>query len=72
MMRPELIKDVQQLFQDTDSSVRIAALGLVEAFDPENRLLAAAPLLSDPIRGVRIEAARILADVPNGQLQRIS
>lgn len=67
MMRPELIKDVQPLFQDTDPSVRIAALGLVEAFDPENRLLAAVPLLSDPIRGVRIEAARILADVPDGQ-----
>ncbi len=67
MMRPELIKDVQPLFQDADPSVRIAALGLVEAFDPENRLLAAAPLLSDPIRGVRIEAARILADVPDSQ-----
>jgi hypothetical protein len=38
------------------------------AGDPLNRVLSAAPLLSDPVRGVRIEAARILADMPDSQI----
>ncbi|MEC4748115.1 tetratricopeptide repeat protein [Methylomicrobium sp. Wu6] len=67
LMRPEYITAARLLLKDADPSVRIAALGLVEAFDPGNRLQAAAPLLSDPIRGVRIEAARILADVPDSE-----
>jgi tetratricopeptide (TPR) repeat protein len=54
--------------QDAEPSVRIAALGLVERFDPAGRADAASPLLSDPVLGVRIEAARILADVPDSQL----
>ena len=29
---------------------------------------AAAPLLADPVRGVRVEAARVLADVPDEQI----
>ncbi|MGZ8237435.1 MAG: tetratricopeptide repeat protein [Methylobacter sp.] len=67
LMRPELLTAARQLLQDVDPSVRIAALGLIESVDPVNRVLAAAPLLADPIRGVRIEAARILADVPDDQ-----
>jgi predicted CXXCH cytochrome family protein len=67
MMRPEFIATARLLLKDADPSVRISALGLVEAIDPVNRILAAAPLLADPIRGVRIEAARILADVPDDQ-----
>ncbi|WP_411725587.1 tetratricopeptide repeat protein [Methyloglobulus sp.] len=67
LMRPEFLTAARLLLQDADPSVRIAALGLVEAIDPVNRVLAAAPLLADPIRGVRIEAARMLADVPNSQ-----
>jgi len=56
------------LLQDDDPSVRIAALGMIEPADPASRILAAAPLLADPVRGVRIEAARILADVPDEQI----
>lgn len=67
LMRPEFLTAARLLLQDADPSVRIAALGLVEAIDPVNRVLAAAPLLADPIRSVRIEAARILADVPDSQ-----
>ncbi|MGR8952373.1 MAG: tetratricopeptide repeat protein [Gammaproteobacteria bacterium] len=67
VMRPEFGEAARSLLQDADPSARIAALGLVEGFDPGSRLLFAAPLLSDPIRGVRIEAARILADVPDSQ-----
>jgi hypothetical protein len=49
-------------------SVRIAALGMLAPVDALNRVLAAAPLLSDPVRGVRIEAANLLADVPDSQI----
>jgi hypothetical protein len=36
--------------------------------DPAKRVQEAAPLLADPVRGVRIEAARILADLPDSQI----
>ncbi len=67
-MRQDLLMTARLLMQDSDPEVRIAALGLVESIDPVNRVLAAAPLLEDPVRGVRIEAARVLADVPDDQL----
>jgi predicted CXXCH cytochrome family protein len=67
-VNPESIPNPDRLLKDADPSVRIAALGLLESIDTENRLRLAAPLLSDPVRGVRIEAARILADVPDSRL----
>jgi tetratricopeptide (TPR) repeat protein len=67
LMNPDLLITARQLLKDADPSVRTAALGLIESIDPANRVLAASPLLNDPIRGVRIEAARILADVPYSQ-----
>lgn len=67
MMQPELLMTIREQLKDTDPSVRIAALGVMESVDPMNRVLSVAPLLSDPIRGVRIEAARILADIPESQ-----
>ncbi|NOT12535.1 MAG: tetratricopeptide repeat protein [Methylococcaceae bacterium] len=67
LMRPEFIAAARQLLKDADPTIRISALGFIEMIDPVNRVLAAAPLLADPIRGVRIEAVRILADVPDSQ-----
>ena len=68
LMQPDLLTFARQQLQDADPSVRIAALGLIESVDTVNRILAASPLLADPVRGVRIEAARILADVPDSQI----
>jgi predicted CXXCH cytochrome family protein len=68
LMQPDLLTFARQQLQDADPSVRIAALGLIESVDPVNRVLSASPLLTDPVRGVRIEAARILADVPDSQM----
>ena len=68
LMRPEILPFARVQLQDADPSVRIAALGLIESVDPVNRILSASPLLADPVRGVRIEAARILADVPDNQI----
>lgn len=67
-MRPDLLQSVSALLKDPDPDVRITALGMIEPLDPVNRVLAAGPLLTDPIRGVRIEAARVLASVGEVQL----
>jgi predicted CXXCH cytochrome family protein len=65
---PGTLPVARVLLQDADPSVRIAALGMIATADPANRVLSAAPLLSDPVRGVRIEAARLLADIPDVQI----
>jgi len=50
---------------DPDPLTRVAALrGLSPSAPRETRWLRAAPLLSDPIRAVRLEAAAVLADQP--------
>jgi tetratricopeptide (TPR) repeat protein len=41
---------------------------MIARADPANRVLSGAPLLADPVRGVRIEAARLLADIPDAQI----
>jgi predicted CXXCH cytochrome family protein len=55
---------VVEALGDTDPMVRIAALRALEATDPTVRVEWAAALLDDPVRAVRITAARILASVP--------
>ncbi len=50
--------------RDEDPVVRVAAIGALDRLPPRERLAAAAPSLEDPIRAVRIEAARVLASVP--------
>jgi predicted CXXCH cytochrome family protein len=66
-LRPEFLPAIEPLLRDPDPEVRIAALGLLEQFDAAVRVRTCAASLSDPIRGVRIEAARVLADVPDSQ-----
>jgi predicted CXXCH cytochrome family protein len=53
--------------KDPDPLVRAAAAGGLGPLAPRERL-AAAPLLKDPIRLVRIEAARVLASAPSEAL----
>ena len=67
-LRPDSFPAVQKLLVNFEPNVRIAALGLIERFEPAVRVQAAAPLLADPVRGVRVEAARVLADVNDDQL----
>ena len=61
---PKVLAAARILLADQDPTVRLAALGFVEPLDQPARLDLLLPLLTDPIRGVRIEAARILADMP--------
>ncbi len=44
-------------------------MGGLDSLPPEPRIRAAAPLLEDPLRAVRVEAARVLASLPAERLQ---
>ena len=50
--------------QDPNPIVRARAVGGLIGLPPQARLDAAAPALEDPLRSVRVEAARVLASVP--------
>ncbi|MEE9149080.1 MAG: tetratricopeptide repeat protein, partial [Candidatus Tectomicrobia bacterium] len=53
---------------DEDPLVRMAAVRALEPFPLPQRWQAAAALLADPVRAVRIEAAQLLAAVPRNAL----
>lgn len=53
---------------DADPLVRAAAVEAFAPFAPEERLAVIGALLSDPVRAVRISAARMLAAVPSGSM----
>ncbi len=56
---------------DDDPLVRAAAVRILERLAPKPRLASVAPLLTDPIRAVRIEAARVLASVPSDRFDPV-
>ncbi|HEX7062690.1 MAG TPA: ammonia-forming cytochrome c nitrite reductase subunit c552 [Woeseiaceae bacterium] len=60
---PEATAAVRASLNDPDPLVRIAALRSLGIVPAASRLEAAAPLLGDGVRGVRIEAARALASL---------
>lgn len=47
--------------RDSEALVRRAAVSPLAAFGPDDRRTLLVPLLSDPVRAVRLEAARVLA-----------
>ncbi|MGY3528287.1 multiheme c-type cytochrome [Bradyrhizobium sp. USDA 4452] len=53
---------------DADPMVRIAALDMLENGPVTQVWMIAAPLLADPVRGVRIRAAALLAPIPPASL----
>lgn len=59
---------IARALHDPNPMVRFGALQSMERASPDDRLALAAPLLSDPVRMVRIEAARLTADLPPAQL----
>jgi tetratricopeptide (TPR) repeat protein len=56
---------------DDDPAVRAAAVGVLEQTPLNIRVRLAFPMLDDPVREVRIEAARVLAEVPAGELSTV-
>ncbi len=66
-LTPGSLGAVEGALSDADPLVRRAAVAALEAVDPATRLRLAAPLLTDPVRTVRMRAARTLADVPSAE-----
>ena len=67
---PRALQTAAAAAADPDPLVRAAAAGVLERVDPRPRIAALAPLLDDPVRAVRIEAARALTSVPRAALDR--
>jgi tetratricopeptide (TPR) repeat protein len=62
---PESRQAIQNALKSNDPLLRASGLTAAEALEPPTRLGLAFPLLSDPIRAVRLQAARVLASVPS-------
>ncbi len=65
---PATLEVVRAGLKDVDPHVRRAAARALEGADPALRLELLAPLLDDPVRAVRMEAARALVGVPRDRL----
>ncbi|MDB4575742.1 multiheme c-type cytochrome [bacterium] len=59
---------LQAGLKDENALVRLASVSALENLPAQIKVQWAYPLLSDEVRGVRIEAARILASIPLGEL----
>jgi len=59
---------VKRLLQDKNPMVRLSALQTLDSLEAQHRVQLGFNLLSDSVRAVRIEAARILAVVPRDML----
>ncbi len=67
-LSPASLPALERALRDDDELVRRAALSGLEALEPGARLERAAGLLEDPVRVVRIEAARLLAQTPRNRM----
>ena len=61
----ETLPAIQNSLSSSDPLIRTLALSVLQAFAPQDRASLAAPLLKDSVRAVRVEAARVLAAVPD-------
>jgi predicted CXXCH cytochrome family protein len=68
---PALLDLARISLSDPEPMVRIGALDMIQSLPLDHRWSIASPLLSDPIRGVRIRTASILSDVPPTRLSEI-
>ena len=63
-LAPATGPSVERALHDPDPLVRMAAVGTLSGVEPAARARLVLPLLTDPVRTVRIDAARSLATVP--------
>jgi tetratricopeptide (TPR) repeat protein len=68
-LTPASLGSVEAALDDDDPLVRRAALTVLEAVDIETRLRLGSPLLDDSVLTVRMQAAQVLASVPDSELQ---
>ena len=69
---PSDVETVKQALTDVEPLVRRAAVMALESLAPDQRAALGVPLLSDPVRLVRIEAARVLAPIRPETLDQAS
>jgi len=62
------LEAVRGALDDPDPLVRSAGVRALEVLPPDRRR-AGLPMLSDPVRAVRVEAARVLAALPDADLE---
>ncbi|MEA3546865.1 MAG: tetratricopeptide repeat protein [Thermodesulfobacteriota bacterium] len=65
-----VIEIFRQALENEESIIRRTALSSLPGMSSEERIKMAGPLLNDPIKGVRIEAARALTHIPADQLAK--
>jgi predicted CXXCH cytochrome family protein len=71
LAEPAFAMALPRLLEDPDPLVRGAAVRFLEATDARTRLRLGMPLLEDPIRTVRLDAARVLAPLLGGALTAV-
>ncbi len=59
---------LERALSDDEALIRHTAVRYMNPTEPRNRIRLMAPLLRDPVKAVRLEAARSLAVIPPGQL----
>jgi hypothetical protein len=64
----EQAEQLSALLSDEDALIRASAAQVQRAVDPQTRVLRLLPLLSDPVRNVRIAVAKELIDAPVARL----
>jgi len=67
-LAPDLVAELRRGLADSDPLIRLGALRGLEGVSPNRRWPLAGPLLSDPVRAVRIEATSFLAATPTDRL----
>ncbi len=67
-LSPEAIETLRAQLAAADPLHRIAAVSALESLPDDARLALAGPLLDDPLRAVRVEAAYMLASIPEASL----
>ena len=67
-LTPDLIPELRRGLADADPLIRLGALRGLEGVSLDRRWALAGPLLSDPVRAVRIEATSYLAATPTDRL----
>lgn len=65
--QPEVLGEIALALRDPDPQLRLGALSALDQLPPVTRWQLASPLLTDPIRTVRVQAAGQLLDIPPEQ-----
>jgi predicted CXXCH cytochrome family protein len=69
-LSPATLSLIQAALQDNDPLVRLSGITALSNTDPALRLQLVFPMLDDAVRAVRLEATRVLMDIPVGQLSQ--